>query len=202
MCGCANPAAYRAECRKRDAACGRGADRRGGAGRAARAGDPRAELRVAGRARAWARGRIGRRANPWWGARSRRRCRQGSRSAREALALDGEDLVRASAARRRALLGREIAFIPQQPMTALNPVMSIGAQIAEHLRRLGVPAADRRKRARRDAGARASAGAAGVAAALPAPALGRHVPARADRHGLRLAARAWWSPTSRPRRST
>ena len=39
---------------------------------------------------------------------------------------------------RRALLGRAIAFIPQAPMTALNPVLTIGAQFDEHLTRLGV----------------------------------------------------------------
>ncbi len=52
------------------------------------------------------------------------------------LRLGGEDLAKAAPARRRALLGRDIAFIPQEPMTALNPVMTIGAQIDEHLRRL------------------------------------------------------------------
>ena len=41
-----------------------------------------------------------------------------------------------SPARRRALLGRAIAFIPQAPMTALNPVITIGAQFDEHLARL------------------------------------------------------------------
>ena len=40
-------------------------------------------------------------------------------------------------ARRRGLLGRAIAFIPQAPMTALNPVLTIGAQFDEHLARLG-----------------------------------------------------------------
>jgi peptide/nickel transport system ATP-binding protein len=53
------------------------------------------------------------------------------------LAFEGEDLVRMAPARRRALLGRAIAFIPQAPMTALNPVMTIGAQFDEHLARLG-----------------------------------------------------------------
>jgi peptide/nickel transport system ATP-binding protein len=62
------------------------------------------------------------------------------------LLFEGEDLVRMAAARRQALLGRAIAFIPQAPMTALNPVVTIGAQFDEHLARLG--AGDRK--ARRD----------------------------------------------------
>ena len=53
------------------------------------------------------------------------------------LLFDGEDLVAMAPARRRALLGRSIAFIPQAPMTALNPVRTIGAQFDEHLARLG-----------------------------------------------------------------
>ena len=61
------------------------------------------------------------------------------------LRLAGEDLINAGVARRRALLGREIAFIPQEPMTALNPVMTVGAQIGEHLARLGVPRGGRRR---------------------------------------------------------
>jgi peptide/nickel transport system ATP-binding protein len=53
------------------------------------------------------------------------------------LIFDGADLVAMPRNRHRALLGREIAFIPQEPMTALNPVLSIGAQIDEHLVRIG-----------------------------------------------------------------
>jgi peptide/nickel transport system ATP-binding protein len=53
------------------------------------------------------------------------------------LLFEGEDMVRMAPARRRALLGRAIAFIPQAPMTALNPVRTIGAQFDEHLSRLG-----------------------------------------------------------------
>ena len=45
----------------------------------------------------------------------------------------------AAARRRRALLGREIAFIPQEPMAALNPVLTIGQQMGEHLTRIGLP---------------------------------------------------------------
>jgi peptide/nickel transport system ATP-binding protein len=53
------------------------------------------------------------------------------------LLFEGEDLVQMASARRRALLGRAIAFIPQAPMTALNPVQTIDAQFDEHLARLG-----------------------------------------------------------------
>jgi peptide/nickel transport system ATP-binding protein len=61
------------------------------------------------------------------------------------LHLGGEDLVRLTPARRRALLGRDIAFVPQEPMTALNPVMTIGAQVSEHLKRLGILSRSRRR---------------------------------------------------------
>jgi peptide/nickel transport system ATP-binding protein len=64
------------------------------------------------------------------------------------LLFEGEDLLRMPPAHRRALLGRAIAFVPQAPLTALNPVMTIGAQFDEHLARLGgATADDRRKRA-------------------------------------------------------
>ena len=62
------------------------------------------------------------------------------------LAFMGDDLVTMPAQRRRFLLGRDIAFIPQEPMSALNPVMTIGTQFAEHLARLGVPSGQRRDR--------------------------------------------------------
>jgi peptide/nickel transport system ATP-binding protein len=63
------------------------------------------------------------------------------------LSFDGRDLVAMKPAERRALLGREIAFIPQEPLTALNPVLTIGAQIFEHLTRLGVARGALRDRA-------------------------------------------------------
>ena len=49
----------------------------------------------------------------------------------------GRDLTRMKPGQRRDLLGREIGFIPQEPMTALNPSLTIGQQIGRHLRRLG-----------------------------------------------------------------
>jgi len=45
----------------------------------------------------------------------------------------GEDLLRAPETRLRAVRGAEIAMIFQEPMTALNPVLSIGLQIDEVL---------------------------------------------------------------------
>jgi len=53
------------------------------------------------------------------------------------LLFEGESLPGMAQARRRALLGRAIAFIPQAPMSSLNPVMSIGRQLDEHLVRIG-----------------------------------------------------------------
>jgi peptide/nickel transport system ATP-binding protein len=64
------------------------------------------------------------------------------------LSFAGEDLVAMEEGRRRRLLGREIAFIPQEPLSALNPVSTIGAQFGEHLARIGVAAAGRRDRIR------------------------------------------------------
>src|SRR5579863_102308 len=61
------------------------------------------------------------------------------------LLFDGEDLVTTTPALRRPLLGRSIAFIPQAPMTALNPVRTIGAQFDEHLTRLGRRGAKERR---------------------------------------------------------
>jgi peptide/nickel transport system ATP-binding protein len=61
--------------------------------------------------------------------------------------LCGEDLVEASAARMRAVRGREVGVVFQELMTALNPVYKIGTQLRDVVRshaRLSRPEADRR----------------------------------------------------------
>jgi peptide/nickel transport system ATP-binding protein/oligopeptide transport system ATP-binding protein len=79
--------------------------------------------------------------------------------------LDGEDLVTASRQRLQELRGPQISMVFQEPMSALNPVMRVGEQIAEgprvHLglnraqgadkalelmRRVGIPDPERRAR--------------------------------------------------------
>jgi peptide/nickel transport system ATP-binding protein len=47
--------------------------------------------------------------------------------------LDGEDLLQASPARLAELRGSRMAMIFQEPMTALNPVLSVGRQLDEVL---------------------------------------------------------------------
>jgi peptide/nickel transport system ATP-binding protein len=48
--------------------------------------------------------------------------------------FDGRDLLALPLATMRRVRGREIAMIFQEPMTALNPVMPVGEQIAEAVR--------------------------------------------------------------------
>ena len=50
------------------------------------------------------------------------------------ITFEGRDLLQMPETERRDLLGRRIALIPQDPMTSLNPVKRVGAQIARLLR--------------------------------------------------------------------
>lgn len=53
----------------------------------------------------------------------------GGRVARGAVLFDGQDLVTLPEAQYRRLRGKRIAFVTQNPMTSLDPVIRIGAQI-------------------------------------------------------------------------
>ena len=62
--------------------------------------------------------------------------------------FDGVDLARCSARAMRAIRGRRIAMIFQEPMSALDPVFTVGHQIAETLRvHTGVGKEEARERA-------------------------------------------------------
>jgi peptide/nickel transport system ATP-binding protein len=62
--------------------------------------------------------------------------------------LEGEDLLQATPARRRELRGARMTMVFQEPMTALNPVMTCGAQLDEVLTaHTQLSAAERRDKA-------------------------------------------------------
>ncbi|MCX7232594.1 MAG: ATP-binding cassette domain-containing protein [Burkholderiales bacterium] len=75
--------------------------------------------------------------------------------------FEGKDLASLSEPQMRSIRGNQIAMVFQEPMTSLNPVHTVGAQIAE--------AAHPRCAAPRER--------------LPAPVLGRHAPAGDDCDG-------------------
>jgi len=58
---------------------------------------------------------------------------QGARVDGGQVLLDGTDVVQLNENRRRTLRGARIGMVYQDPMTALNPVMRIGKQVAEGL---------------------------------------------------------------------
>jgi ABC-type dipeptide/oligopeptide/nickel transport system ATPase component len=62
--------------------------------------------------------------------------------------LLGHEIVHASEDELRTIWGTEVSMVFQDPMTSLNPVMTIGKQISESLRvRLGMSKADAKVRA-------------------------------------------------------
>jgi ABC-type microcin C transport system duplicated ATPase subunit YejF len=108
-----------------------------------------------------------------------------------AIRFEGRNLLELDDGAMRDIRGNQIAMIFQEPMTSLNPVLNIGHQIAESLVR-------HQALSRRDADARAVDMLKLVniseperrAKRIPAPALGRHAPARDDRDGARLQSEA------------
>jgi peptide/nickel transport system ATP-binding protein len=57
----------------------------------------------------------------------------GCRVSQGQVLLEGKDLLRLSAAEMREIRGNQLAMIFQEPMTSLNPVLTIGRQVAESL---------------------------------------------------------------------
>jgi peptide/nickel transport system ATP-binding protein/oligopeptide transport system ATP-binding protein len=71
-----------------------------------------------------------------------------ARIAGGSIEFEGTNILAGGEGRLRALRGRSIAMIFQEPMTALNPVMTVGEQIAEEpLVRLGLGRRGARERA-------------------------------------------------------
>jgi oligopeptide/dipeptide ABC transporter ATP-binding protein len=62
--------------------------------------------------------------------------------------FDGRDLAQLGARELRRLRGRELAMIYQDPATSLNPLMTVGDQIAEAMTAHGVPRTQARARMR------------------------------------------------------
>jgi peptide/nickel transport system permease protein len=62
--------------------------------------------------------------------------------------LDGEDLATVSSAQMREIRGGRIAYIPQEPMSNLDPSFTIGSQLTEPMRvKLGVSKTEAKARA-------------------------------------------------------
>lgn len=57
----------------------------------------------------------------------------GGKVASGSIRLDGRDITRAPENQLRAIRGRDIGLVPQDPMSNLNPVAKIGTQVAETL---------------------------------------------------------------------
>jgi peptide/nickel transport system ATP-binding protein len=71
----------------------------------------------------------------------------GSATVSGAARFEGRDLVGARDSELRAVRGREISFVFQEPMTSLNPALTVGRQIGEVLRRhLGMSGGAARER--------------------------------------------------------
>ena len=97
--------------------------------------------------------------------------------------FDGKELLTLEPAAMRAIRGNRISMIFQEPMTSLNPVMTVGQQIAESVAlHQHLPRARGAGPGDRDAHAREDSGPAAARRRVSASALGRHAATRDDRH--------------------
>ena len=119
------------------------------------------------------------------------------------IVFEGEDILKMSDDEIRKIRGNEIAMIFQDPMTSLNPVLTINRQISEALQlHLGMNRDQARARAIELLKMVGIPNAEKRARSVSAPVLRRYAPARDDRDGALVQSRSCSSPTSRPRRST
>ena len=106
--------------------------------------------------------------------------------------FDGREILSLPDGEMRKLRGNEMAMIFQEPLTSLNPVFTVGDQIAEQVKLHKKVSRTRRPRDRAVEMLRLvgipSPGAAREA--VPARAVRRHAPARDDRHGALVRAEA------------
>lgn len=61
---------------------------------------------------------------------------RGGRVTTGSIELEGDEIVDLPPARRRLLCGREFGYVPQEPMSNLDPSFTIGAQLTEPLRKV------------------------------------------------------------------
>jgi len=74
-------------------------------------------------------------------------CRAGGVITAGTVRIAGQDILQLDEAGRRALRGRHIAFVPQNPLSSLTPHLRIGQQVDEAVRHLrGATAAEARSR--------------------------------------------------------
>ena len=101
--------------------------------------------------------------------------------------FDGQDLLKLSEDELRDIRGNRIAMIFQDPMTSLNPVLTIGRQITEALElHLNMNKEQARKRAVQLLEMVGIPGAEARLDDYPASVFGRYAPACDDRHGAEL----------------
>ena len=107
------------------------------------------------------------------------------------VAFNGIDILAATEDQMCALRGDDIGMVFQEPMTALNPVKTIGEQVAEGIRwHTRASRADAEDAGAQNARPRRPAGGEISAVALSARTVGRPAPARRHRHRLRAEAEA------------
>lgn len=71
---------------------------------------------------------------------------EGARIESGSVVVDGRDVTRISGEERRTWRGTAASMVFQEPMTALNPLMTVGAQVAEAMTVHGVPGREAERR--------------------------------------------------------